>query len=589
VNAKDIFDRAYRSFKSGDLQAARSDLLILLKVEKNNVAVLHLLALAEKGLGDYDPARQCFELAMQLAPQDAELAANAANLFAACGDIDAALSAYSRAIALAPSRLDFRLNRAIVLLDAGRAEQALGDAEYLRSQPKTDARILTVAGQIYRSAKNFDAAQTAFRRALELEPERATALLGLGELLLEEGDPETLVPLQKLHLILPNDLGITLSVAEALEAKGQFDEAIALLDAYTEMSPEWNAGHLALARMRGEAGGQHDVSSGYERALIAMPESPDLWAHYAAFLRSNDSPAAALAVLQRAKRHVRFDPTLALIEAGISDDMGDTERSAALLKKIPIDHYGATAVRMRHLIRSGKPDEASAVGERALTEKPDDIGLWALISLGWRMVDDPRESWLNPAAALFTTMDIGLPGDANELVETLRQMHVARRHPPGQSLRNGTQTRGSLFRRRDACIMELGQHILSAVHRYFSLLPPTDATHPLLRHRNQPQDFAGSWSVRLTQGGFHVSHIHPAGIVSSAFYVSLPETLGGENKDGWLAIGDAPPELATGLEPYALVEPKAGRLALFPSYLFHGTRPFQAGERLTVAFDIAPT
>jgi hypothetical protein len=27
---------------------------------------------------------------------------------------------------------------------------------------------------------------------------------------------------------------------------------------------------------------------------------------------------------------------------------------------------------------------------------------------------------------------------------------------------------------------------------------------------------------------------------------------------------------------------------LFPSFLFHGTRPFLGGERLTVAFDLVP-
>jgi hypothetical protein len=42
-----------------------------------------------------------------------------------------------------------------------------------------------------------------------------------------------------------------------------------------------------------------------------------------------------------------------------------------------------------------------------------------------------------------------------------------------------------------------------------------------------------------------------------------------------------------GLAPYRLVEPKPGRLVLFPSTMWHGTRPFPAGERLTIAFDIA--
>jgi hypothetical protein len=34
------------------------------------------------------------------------------------------------------------------------------------------------------------------------------------------------------------------------------------------------------------------------------------------------------------------------------------------------------------------------------------------------------------------------------------------------------------------------------------------------------------------------------------------------------------------------IEPKPGRLVLFPSYFWHGTRPFAAGERLSVAFDV---
>jgi hypothetical protein len=38
-----------------------------------------------------------------------------------------------------------------------------------------------------------------------------------------------------------------------------------------------------------------------------------------------------------------------------------------------------------------------------------------------------------------------------------------------------------------------------------------------------------------------------------------------------------------------MIQPRPGLLALFPSTLFHGTRPFRAGERLTAAFDVAVT
>jgi hypothetical protein len=99
--------------------------------------------------------------------------------------------------------------------------------------------------------------------------------------------------------------------------------------------------------------------------------------------------------------------------------------------------------------------------------------------------------------------------------------------------------------------------------------------------------FGPSWSVRLAGGGFHAAHFHPGGILSSACYISLPDDLpGSPEKSGWLEIGRPPPELGLDLPPLATFEPKAGHLVLFPSYLFHGTRPFAGGERLTVAFDL---
>jgi hypothetical protein len=37
------------------------------------------------------------------------------------------------------------------------------------------------------------------------------------------------------------------------------------------------------------------------------------------------------------------------------------------------------------------------------------------------------------------------------------------------------------------------------------------------------------------------------------------------------------------------VQPKPGLLALFPSYMWHGTEPFGGTEpRLTIAFDLVP-
>jgi hypothetical protein len=61
----------------------------------------------------------------------------------------------------------------------------------------------------------------------------------------------------------------------------------------------------------------------------------------------------------------------------------------------------------------------------------------------------------------------------------------------------------------------------------------------------------------------------------------------GAGEEGWLKLGEPQAELGLDLEPFRKIEPKPGRLVLFPSTMWHGTIPFAEGERLTVAFDVA--
>ena len=127
---------------------------------------------------------------------------------------------------------------------------------------------------------------------------------------------------------------------------------------------------------------------------------------------------------------------------------------------------------------------------------------------------------------------------------------------------------------------------------YVERLPAPVPDHPLLGVDRSDilrgrVHFSGSWSVRLKPQGYNVSHTHPVGVISSALYVSLPEPAEmGEPPAGWIQFGTPPPELNLALEPYKRVEPKTGRLVLFPSTMWHSTVPFEDGERLVVAFDV---
>jgi hypothetical protein len=167
-------------------------------------------------------------------------------------------------------------------------------------------------------------------------------------------------------------------------------------------------------------------------------------------------------------------------------------------------------------------------------------------------------------------------------------LHVAPGEYLDQSVRGGSQTDGPLLSRIEPEIQALRAAIVSAVEEYRDQLPPTDPKHPLLRERRDRRvRFSGSWSVRLRRAGYHANHVHPMGWISSALYVALPARLPtDEQHAGWLKLGEPPAEIGVDLAPTRLIEPKAGRLVLFPSWMWHGTVPFAEGERLTVAFDV---
>jgi hypothetical protein len=175
---------------------------------------------------------------------------------------------------------------------------------------------------------------------------------------------------------------------------------------------------------------------------------------------------------------------------------------------------------------------------------------------------------------------------------TLEPMHQAGREPLQQSLRSGSQTPGKLFGRDLPAIRDARDALRRAVEGWIATLPD-DPSHPFLSRKAPSVRFSGSWSVRLWSSGRHVNHIHPEGWMSSAFYVALPPSLGTTQRDGrqagYIQFGQPPDELELDLPPRRVVQPKPGRLALFPSYFWHGTVPFEDdAPRLTIAFDMVP-
>ena len=403
------------------------------------------------------------------------------------------------------------------------------------------------------------------------------------------GDPDALAKVSAALKDNPHDGGLLISEA-ALRIAQRHAEPLARLEDILRRAPDWVDGHVALAGFRWELGDTDGYLGEIEAALRTLPRHAGLWKNYIALLAGSGQLLAAADAAHRARK-TGFDmPMLRLIEAMHSGAGGDVERASALFADLPRELPDLPQQLARHHLRMGNLDGASVELDEARSRHPDDISNWALTEIVWRMTEDNRHGWLIGDGQLFGPLDLDMPeAELAALGDALRDLHASGSAPIGQSVRSGTQTRGDIFKRIAPSIQSLRARLAEAVSEFWDALPARDDTHPLLRQRDATPAFVTGWSIRIMGGGFHVSHVHPEGVLSSAFYVAVPDALDEERQEGWVELGRPPDDLKLELGPLTAIAPRPGRLVLFPSYLYHGTRAFPAGERMSVAFDIAPS
>lgn len=384
-----------------------------------------------------------------------------------------------------------------------------------------------------------------------------------------------------------DDLQLLRNQALALASEGEAHAAQHLLEQHLSVRPEWLDGHAILSRIRTTSGEIEGHDRSYAEASERIPENLALrlaWFHNSAIAKDWNKVGTILDAAER-----DFPEQRALASARFylaSESRDDAVVDARLAEVADIIDPGLDLCRVRLHLRRGDFSEAETCASRHIGT-PSANMFWPYLSLIWRLTENERSTWLDGSPPMMSVTDLEFSaGEIAALASTLRKLHMLRAAYPEQSVRGGTQTDRPLFFNRYPAIQSARSKITAAVRNYSDALPAHDPAHPLLAPRRDEILFEGSWSVRLNDRGYHASHTHVLGWISSAFYVALPDHAGPE-PSGWFALGTPPVELGLGLEPYATVEPKQGRLVLFPSIMWHSTFPFEAGERLTIAFDVA--
>ena len=466
-------------------------------------------------------------------------------------------------------------------------------------------------GKELRETGQSEAAEPILRKALELVPDSASAWVDLGVVLRLQGRLDgALAAFRQAETILERRGGNTLEVQAAINGVladvGRPAEALTRARKLVALHPQHALTHETFSNLLWEHGPElapgEDPLHEFFAAARVQPGNRELQLALARMLVATKRADEALALLHPLRQREPDSPLLDWFAADALDALQQHDQAAPLYAAAARGELGRLPEFLnayaRHAFRTQRFDLAARCAESVIRFDPGNQEGWSHRGTAWRLMGDEREHWLFDYERLVGYIEIepppgfgDLPAFLRILTGTLDAMHTARREPVDQSVRGGTQTAGQLFGRDNAVIGAAEAALRAAVERWLATLPE-DASHPFLSRKRRSVGFVGSWSVKLRASGRHSNHIHPKGWASSAFYVALPASVldsDAASRAGWIQFGQPLEDLGLDLPPRRVVQPRPGHLALFPSFMWHGTVPFDAPEaRLTIAFDMQP-
>jgi tetratricopeptide (TPR) repeat protein len=127
------------------------------------------------------------------------------------------------------------------------------------------------SGRLLASEERWDEAVAAYRRSIEVAPEKIDAYLGIGTIELHRGRPEESLRIhERAAEVAPGHFGVRMGLCRALQALGRHDEAEALLDRLLEEMPELRAVRTAAGLVELERRDRPEAAIGHFRAAFAV-------------------------------------------------------------------------------------------------------------------------------------------------------------------------------------------------------------------------------------------------------------------------------------------------------------------------------
>jgi tetratricopeptide (TPR) repeat protein len=523
---------------------------------------------------------------------------NLANCLKRQGRLSEAIDHYRTAIALQADYVDAYRNLAMALQEGKEfklSEQYINKGLILNPR---DPALHSLSGHLKKELKDYQGAISSYETSLLIRPEHAITEHNLGVAHRLNNQPQAaLQHYQKLLNQNITSFELYQNVGNAYSDIAELDKALACYRQALALNPAYVDAHRNISSLLWSLGMKEQFVQSYEQVFAQNVINDELILSCVESLLAAEQPSLALEYLDQwpvaNSDHPNYLDFLGRCQMAAGNQevaLGFHEQAC---RENPSNahllHFGIS------LLEAGHTDRAAKLLSHVFTVEPDNQYALSHLTLCWRLLGDEREAKVNDYQQFVGEYFVPTPEgfsnmlEFNEFLDSfLMQVHQTKYYPYDQTVRGGTQTHGNLLTWENEALRLLIQSFDLCIHEHLNKVAQFDPPFALFP-QTQAFKYSASWSVKLKDQGFHTMHVHPMGWFSSAYYVNLPDDMDQGSREGWLKFGEPNFKLHEPLPAQFYVRPEPGKLALFPSYMWHGTVPFKAQQtRTTVVFDIVP-
>jgi tetratricopeptide (TPR) repeat protein len=260
----------------GDTTGAREALEALVQEQPRLAAAQYELGLLLGELGEREAAVRSLSRVVELEPRHPTAWRALGDALSESGDTEAAARAYLRQFE--SSVQDLKMLEKVTALDLDKIEIA-GNMlkEFLTIYP-TDVTAIGMLGQVHMRVNNYEAAEKAFARALELAPTFPQAQQDYVTTLHLQGKwDEEDRQLDKLLEQEPDNPDYLYRRASYLFRMGKYDDSVKFCEATLREYPDYAKVWLAYAYALRTVGRQEEAIAAFRRCIALEPGTGDSW------------------------------------------------------------------------------------------------------------------------------------------------------------------------------------------------------------------------------------------------------------------------------------------------------------------------